>query len=495
MSDCIGPTNIIPNNNEVVLQDVNRIITVIDNNCCTTVTVTQPIVETIQVNVLGPQGPIGAQGPQGLSVPFNNIGNDIYATTSSIEITGSLDITGSLTVNTINVGQNTINFIDENKTVITSLLVSGSDLVLSTGSILINNGGLTGSLFGTSSWADSASQALTASYALNAGSTINTGSLITTSSFNSFTSSYYIDSASFNSRINNITFDSSSLVTTSSFNTFTSSIQNQVTSLTNTTSSYVLNSQTGSFTTTSSFNTFTSSIQNQVTSLTNATSSYVLNSVTSSFVTTSSFNSFTSSYQNDSSSFDTRINSLTNATGSYILNSQTASFVQNDQTSSFVQNSQTGSFRTGSFTGSFTGSLFGTSSWASSASQALTASFVNGAIFTTSNRAANATIANTVNTTLSSATNLTAYPIVSLTTAGAASSLRNYGSLTGSLKFIINENNTDIVATGSISATNILSLTPQHPLPSGVPTGSFAVSASVPPRPFFWNGSSWNALY
>ena len=47
----------------------------------------------------------------------------------------------------------------------------------------------------------SASYATTASYALNAGTTIDTGSFVTTSSFNSFTSSYYIASASFDTRI------------------------------------------------------------------------------------------------------------------------------------------------------------------------------------------------------------------------------------------------------------------------------------------------------
>jgi len=51
---------------------------------------------------------------------------------------------------------------------------------------------------------------------------IDTGSLVTTSSFNNFTSSYNQDSASFDSRINNINFDTGSLVTTSSFNEFIS---------------------------------------------------------------------------------------------------------------------------------------------------------------------------------------------------------------------------------------------------------------------------------
>jgi hypothetical protein len=49
--------------------------------------------------------------------------------------------------------------------------------------------------------------------------------------------------------------------------------------------------------------------------------------------------------------------------------------------------------------------------------------------------------------------------------------------------------------TGSLSISNILTLTPQDPLPSNTPTGSFAVSSSIPPKPYFWDGSTWNVLY
>ena len=45
-----------------------------------------------------------------------------------------------------------------------------------------------------------------------------------------------------------------------------------------------------------------------------------------------------------------------------------------------------------------------------------------------------------------------------------------------------------------VSASQVLTLQPIHPLPSGVATGSFAVSASAPPRPYMWDGSSWYAL-
>jgi hypothetical protein len=44
-------------------------------------------------------------------------------------------------------------------------------------------------------------------------------------------------------------------------------------------------------------------------------------------------------------------------------------------------------------------------------------------------------------------------------------------------------------------ASAVLTLTPQTPLPSGVPTGSFAVSSSIPPKPYFYDGTAWNALY
>jgi hypothetical protein len=49
--------------------------------------------------------------------------------------------------------------------------------------------------------------------------------------------------------------------------------------------------------------------------------------------------------------------------------------------------------------------------------------------------------------------------------------------------------------TGSVTISNVLTLTPQSPLPSGVATGSFAVSSSVPPKPYFYDGTTWNALY
>lgn len=118
------------------------------------------------------------------------------------------------------------------------------------------------------------------------GSNINTGSFVLTSSFNLFTSSYNVDSSSFDFRINNITssvIDTSSLVTTSSFNQFTSSYNNDSSSF-----DFRING---------------------------------INIDTGSLLLSSSFNIFTSSYNIDSASFSTRIDN----TGSFITTSQTSS--------------------------------------------------------------------------------------------------------------------------------------------------------------------------
>jgi hypothetical protein len=50
--------------------------------------------------------------------------------------------------------------------------------------------------------------------------------------------------------------------------------------------------------------------------------------------------------------------------------------------------------------------------------------------------------------------------------------------------------------TGSVAVSTVLSLKPQSPLPaaSSAPY-SFAVSASTPAKPYFSDGTNWNALY
>jgi hypothetical protein len=75
----------------------------------------------------------------------------------------------------------------------------------------------------------------------------------------------------------------------------------------------------------------------------------------------------------------------------------------------------------------------------------------------------------------------------------------NSGSQVGWHKMLTNTGSQSITGSltvsGSVNISNILILTPQSPLPSGIATGSFAVSSSVPPKPYFYDGTTWNALY
>jgi hypothetical protein len=92
------------------------------------------------------------------------------------------------------------------------------------------------------------------------------------------------------------------------------------------------------------------------------------------------------------------------------------------------------------------------------------------------------------------------------TTAGTGSKLlqtwefgsvqRSVVNITGSIGVGITTPSASIHISSSLGLAPILAITPHHPLPTtNIPTGSFMVSASTPPKPFFWDGSSWNALY
>ena len=217
---------------------------------------------------------------------------------------------------------------------------------------------ITGSLFGTASYA---TQALSASYAPD---TTNTGSLVSTSSFNAYTSSN-------DSKVNSLIAATGSFVTEAESGSFmiTGSVAGDTLTFTKGNGSqFNLQVNTGSlpsgvisgsqqitnlgFATTSSvnqkldtgsFNTYTSSNDSKVNSLIASTGSYAttssvtslsqsiavtdlaqnnrLNSiegVTGSFATTSSLNSYTltSSFNSYTSSTNGRLNSLESATGS-----------------------------------------------------------------------------------------------------------------------------------------------------------------------------------
>lgn len=196
-------------------------------------------------------------------------------------------------------------------------------------------GSFTGSVLGTSSWANNAissSYALTASYALNAGTTVDTGSFVTTSSFNAFTQSINNFTSSYNSGSFTGSFTGSVLGTSS----WAVSASQAISSSYAFSASFAPTNTTGSFT----------------------------GSFTGSLLGTSSWAQ--SSSQTISSSYALTASFALNATAGTTTGSFTGSF-----TGSGLFNTVTGS----SFTGSFTGSFFGTSSWAQSASQAISASW------------------------------------------------------------------------------------------------------------------------
>lgn len=114
--------------NTINIQTNDNQLHIISPVCNTEVNVTQPNTTVIQVATPGPQGPQGPQGPAGPSGSFPSTGS--FATTGSNNFIGSQTITGSI-------------------------FVSGSLTATS----------FTGSLQGTSSWANNAT---TSSYILQA---------------------------------------------------------------------------------------------------------------------------------------------------------------------------------------------------------------------------------------------------------------------------------------------------------------------------------------
>jgi hypothetical protein len=91
----------------------------------------------------------------------------------------------------------------------------------------------------------------------------------------------------------------------------------------------------------------------------------------------------------------------------------------------------------------------------------------------------------------------------SLTVTGSVTSTVGfYGSLIGnaststSASYAVNCTTASYAVTASyLLASQLITLTPSNPLPTNPLTGSFAVSSSIPPKPYFWNGTTWTALY
>ena len=108
--------NITNADNKVTVTNSNNKIEVIDTNLASNVEVTQPVTSIVQINSTGPKGDRGVQGEtgsQGIQGPagvdgggvFTLIeGGVIYATTSSLQISGSLLVSGSISFDSLDGG-------------------------------------------------------------------------------------------------------------------------------------------------------------------------------------------------------------------------------------------------------------------------------------------------------------------------------------------------------------------------------------------------------
>jgi hypothetical protein len=93
---------------------------------------------TIVINNPGPQGstgPQGATGPSGSTQPFNNVSGSIWATTSSLQVSGSFLVSGSSTFTNIGPAIFSGSATITGPTTMSSAVVSGDVTVLGTASI------------------------------------------------------------------------------------------------------------------------------------------------------------------------------------------------------------------------------------------------------------------------------------------------------------------------------------------------------------------------
>ena len=298
------------------------------------------------------------------------------------QLTGSLEITGSFILN----GQEldlTGGVVSSNQT----LSLNGYELTISNGNTvtLPQGGGSidTGSLI-TSATANGNVITFTNGDSSTFDITIDTGSSLEPtdiSALNTFTSSYFADSASFDSRISNITSstaDTSGLLTTASYQTDSSSFDSRLSSIESNTTSLqsqidgIVHTQipegtisssaqitalgfisesvggTSDFTQLTNVPSGLVSSSNQVLGGTDIVSGSVLRTLDGTGVLSgsktdiSSLNEFTSSYLTDSASFDSRISNI----GDHVNISNLNQFTQSAESRLSQLEAQTGSYLT-----------------------------------------------------------------------------------------------------------------------------------------------------
>jgi hypothetical protein len=423
MTDCNKSINIVPNNNQIELQNVNNTITVINHNCCTSVDVLQPVTSVVEI-LTGPMGKFPTEGPYGFTGSFSISGS--LTTTGSIygDIISSPYFTGSFFGNGVGLFSGSFSgSVSSNLQEITDNGSTTTNAITSSG-LLTNNVNVNGNITVTGSLLVSGSNTFK-----NVGPAQFTGSTDITGSLSINGVDYEFTSASFDQRLLN---NSSSIAYLSGSYLNSSASFNQ--RLLNTSSSIGLLS--GSFLNTSS------SLSIRVTDLENFSSS-----LDNTFATDAELNAATAS-----------------------LSSSIALL-----SSSYEQFST--SYNTGSFNGSFTGSFYGTASWAQNAQ---TASYILNAV--SSSFSSTASYLNTLNQDLTFNGNLVLNGTASITYLNVAyeSASIIYSSGSNQLGDATNDIQTLIgttIITGSLQvtgSTNIPSITG-----SLLGTASYAINAAT----------------
>jgi hypothetical protein len=147
-----------------------------------------------------------------------------------------------------------------------------------------------------------------------------------------------------------------------------------------------------------------------------------------------------------------------------------------------------------------------------SSSYAVTASYLDTNNLTITNSGTGSTLLTGNYVTIQSATNASGTPIgyrilnqggteQAIFTMDPSNGLTSLIAITGPLNLrsstgeVLMTGSLDIKGNVTVSGSQVLTLEPVDPLPSGlIATGSFAVSASIPARPYMWDGSAWYAL-
>jgi hypothetical protein len=284
--------------------------------------------------------------------------------------------------------------------------------------------------------------AQTASYVLNAVSSSFSTNAATASSVGNLTQNVTITGSLFVS--NSIVLTTSGSITAVSGSIRAMSItgsllgtsswaQNSVTA------SYILNAVSASFASTASFVTLaqTASYVLQAVS-----ASFATNAATASFVATASWanNAVTASYVKNAESASYVLNAVS---ASFATNAATASFVTLAQSASYVLQAVSASFATNAATASFVA----TASWAQNA---VTASYVTGSVFSSSNPALSASYALTASFALNAGASTTITVADEGTAQGTATFLNFIGA---GVTALVSANTASITISGGSGAT------------------------------------------